>query len=244
MPISNSPAIRALKMTVAILVCFHAGPGLCGAAEGMDEYALFRDGNAGTSLLRVVANAFLGSAPGLDGLLLPPSPRTGRPAGPRDEPPPPEWPAKPVGLVFCIEVEGRIRGCEGVLDPGARELGAIAGELGERLATSRSRGRKKLSNEEFEIALIRGAFIPGATDRAGFAEAKDAYSAGEMDLAKEGIVIEGSRGRVFVMPGEAASLREAVRLARKGRAVKVFRKPLAVYRFKVSPIGPGFRIKP
>jgi hypothetical protein len=201
-----------------------------------DAYGRFAAGPAAAALIQIAKSAYLAASVGVEPPFLKPEPGTGRPAGPRDEPPPPEWPDGPVGLVLCLRVEGRLRACEGSPSAPSRELGTAAADLAEDLAASRSRGRRRPAREELREATVEVFFLP-AVQQLGEEEMRTAGREGALDPARTGLLVRGAKGDCFVMPGEVRSVRKAVRLARKAGAVGWFGRASAIFRF--IPVAAG-----
>jgi hypothetical protein len=140
--------------------------------------------------------------------------RSGRPAGPRDEPPPPEWPEGPSGLVLCLKVKGRVLGCEGGSRPASTDLVAAISALAERLPSGESRGRSKtLRARDLPVAALEAAFI-SHVEPVIEAAGKRTLPAG-IDPAAVGFVVSGEGREVVTFPGEARSIRSALRFGRK-----------------------------
>jgi len=137
-----------------------------------------------------------------------------RPAGPRDEPPPPEWPEGPTGVVLCLKMKDRVRACEGGRAPASPDLVAAISVLAERLPASGSRGKPRpLSAREQPAATLEAAFIlrvEPITASAG----KRVLPTG-IDGATVGFVVSGAAGEVATLPGELRSIKAALKLARK-----------------------------
>jgi hypothetical protein len=206
-------------------------------------YERFVEDGRGLSLLRIARRAYASAALGHEPFLAKPSLERRRPAGPRDEPPPPEWPEAPVGLVLCLRIDGKVRACEGEMEPASRNLSKFATSLAERLASGRSRGKKKVKSEEISRGVMEAWFIRDVSVLEE-EEFKAAGREGGLDLGRAGLIVDGAGGRVVVLPGEATSWRRVVRIARKAGVVKMFKHPETVRRFAPLPAGEPLEINP
>jgi len=236
-------SVCAAALAAATIPSAGAGPARAITAAASEaspgpEYETFVRLGASRGLIHAALKAYLSVAAGIDDFPQPPSPFTGRPAGPRDEPPPPEWPVKPVGLALCLAIDGRIRLCEGGVEPGADQLLEAITSLGERLATASGRARPRIGSEQFTDGELRAFFLL-EPDALSYDEARAAGREGMLDLSGEGLLVEGSRGDALVMPGQADSLKRALRIARKAGALRIFGKPLLLVRFRAVEAGSG-----
>jgi len=224
-----------LALLAACLGLTAAGPPARAAEEEAPaHYAAFLSGSASPALLRAALKAYLGALSGVDDFPPIPSPDTGRPAGPRDEPPPPEWPLRPVGLALCLKIDGRIRACEGGPEPAAEQLLEAVTLLGERLAAVR--GRRRPEAGEILSGTLEATFILDPRTMSLSDAKREAGTVG-LDLGARGLIIEGAGGIALVMPGEAGSLKKAIRMARQAGAVKSFRKPSKIVSFAPARAG-------
>jgi len=136
-----------------------------------------------------------------------------RRAGPRDEPPPPGWPAAPTGLVVCLRIDERVLACEGSRTPPDSDLAAGISILAGRLAASRSRGRAAtIEPDDRPRLVLEAAFVAGATllARSG----RRVVVPEGTDLDRKGFVVEAAGSATVTLPGEAGSARAALRMAR------------------------------
>ncbi len=224
------PLILSLSLS-ALMAAPSSVPATRGAASGLPEsYRRFAEtGGAGEELLRIARGALLEAL----GMAAPPRSRpshaTGRPAGPRDEPPPPEWPEGPVGLALCVRVGEKVLGCEGDAEAPDDDLAVAITRLADRLGRDLLERRKRVRERERSRAAVEAAFLADLVPL-GDAELRRAGRKGGVDLGTYGLLFDDGRGAAVVMPGEARSLRKAERLAgkrggpgRSGAAVVVSR---------------------
>jgi len=200
----------------------------------------FHEDGRGAILIRIARDAFAAAALGREVLPESPSPGLRRPAGPRDEPPPPEWPPGPVGFLLCLRVGESIRGCEGDSPPSRESLGRIASALGERLASSSSRGRRPDPEDLDRAELDAWFLIP--LERMDYTGFKAAVKSGEVGLAGTALVVNGGRGRAFVAPGEARGAGDAARIARRAGASRLFGRPGSIELFRPVAAAPPVKV--
>lgn len=194
------------------------------------EYAAFLESGGGLRMMRIARGAFMAAL----GEAAPPprpSPETGRPAGPRDEPPPPEWPEGPVGLLLCASVGEKIRRCEGAAEPPYRELGIAVTSLGDRLGMGMAAGRRRLKAKDHARTRLEAAFILDA-EEVPYGEWKRIGREDGIDLGARGLLVFSGGSRAVVAPGEARSWRRALRIARGRRSGERWRVPERVLVFR------------
>lgn len=198
------------------------------------SYERFAEDGRGTLFLKLARRAYLSRLLNRE-ILTKPLPGKRRPAGPRDEPPPPEWPGEPTGMLLCLSLQGKVRGCEGEPAPPAGEMGRLAFRLGERLAQTASRGRgSPPGEEELPRATLRAWFLL-SLEEMDYTDFKRAVKAGEIDPSSTAVLVAGRRGQVFVAPGEARSHREVASIARGAGVAGLFRGPESVKLFRPVP---------
>jgi hypothetical protein len=129
------------------------------------------------------------------------------------------------------------------MEPASRNLSKFATSLAERLASGRSRGKKKVKSEEISRGVMEAWFIRDVSVLEE-EEFKAAGREGGLDLGRAGLIVDGAGGRVVVLPGEATSWRRVVRIARKAGVVKMFKHPETVRRFAPLPAGEPLEINP
>ena len=225
-----------LLSVLSLHVLLAVTPAAAGASAVPEIDPSFAMDGRGAGLARIAARAFLEASKAVEIYPVERPGAGGRPAGPRDEPPPPEWPGASLGLVLCVEVDGAIRACEGDLHPPPVDLAAAATMVATRLAAAPGRSRRPaLEAAEVPRAEIRAAFAVdiGSVDDAGM----DGGKGGDVDPGTRGLRIEGKGGALILMPGEAGSMRKALRLARKAGVVPRFGDPTSVETF--TPIAAG-----
>jgi hypothetical protein len=135
MSLLRSPLVLSLSLSALMAAPSPVTPATRAATDGFPEsYRGFAEaGGAGEELLRIARAALLDALGGTAPPRVKPSPATGRPAGPRDEPPPPEWPEGPVGLALCVRVEEKRLRCEGDAEAPDEDLAVAITGLADRL---------------------------------------------------------------------------------------------------------------
>jgi len=230
--------------------------------DAADPCRLFASDARGTALLRLARRLFRAAAEAVEMYPVDPPSGTGRPAGPRDEPPPPEWPAGPVGLLLCLNVDGKIRACEGDVVAMSTDMGAALIDLAEKLPRSRSRGRPpKLNAPQRDGATLEAAFLlepappeaapdpntpnPNTPDSNALdpsttnpnALYSSTTSPKTPDPQTMTLRLTGAGGALVLLPGEAKTLRKAARVARKAGVAGRGRNAAAIQIVTRIPIG-------
>ncbi len=238
---------QAAPRSVALALLAFAGAGWsaqilaagAGGAEDLSAYHQFAADARGSVLMNMARRIYRAAAEAAEVFPVDPAGATGRPAGPRDEPPPPEWPERPAGLVLCLRVMGKIRACEGELPASHQDLGAAVSVLAERLPLSRSRGRPKaMTAAERDAASLEAVFaLPRPLAAGEVTRAGRAAPPARIDPASAGMHVTGSRGEVFLLPGEAVTVKRARRAARKAGATPRAGGEAEIEWFVAVPIG-------
>lgn len=201
-------------------------------------YRRFIDSGEGTILLAIARRVY-GEETGLPDLSPLDMPESDdRPAGPRDEPPPPEWPEGPTGIVLCLKIGEETRACEGGRLPPSDDLAAAVSDLAARLPASRSRGKQRpLKAAEQPRASLQAAFVVEAKPPRKEPGSNKVSLPEGVDPSLVGFVVEGEGGSLVTLPGDARSLKAALRLARKAGVTGGSRGGQAVWWYRPERIG-------
>jgi hypothetical protein len=202
-----SRALLAVPLGLSALLAAGGPASGAGPGERLAAYRAFASDGRGARLARLARYAYVAAAGIVEPYPVDPPGGSGRPAGPRDEPPPPDWPEGPVGLVLCVVEGGKVRACEGTSASTSMDLGAEAVGLAERLARGGGRRRALPARLRAE-ARVQVAFVLEAPAAGG------APPPG----AEAGFVASWGAGEeVVVPPSEAGTERRALRAARRAR---------------------------